>query len=424
MSKPQMLTKEQALHSLIEPDLEDVYKDFHIHPELSFAEHRTAGIVAQRLRANGYNVTEGVGRTGVVGVLDRGESPIVMLRADMDGLPITEATGLDYASTTTGELNGKQVDVMHGCGHDMHTTALLGAAAALAADDSWRGRLVLVFQPAEEVGAGARAMIADGLFERFGVPRVVLGQHVAPLPAGVIGMREGPCFAAADSLKITIHGKGGHGSKPETTVDPIVLASAIVTRLQTVVSREISATESAVVTVGSFHAGDKENIISDRAELALSIRSFEAEVRARVLAAIERIVRGEAATSGAPREPEIEMMYSFPAVVNDAAAIESLRVAFTEELPEVVLLDPGLITGSEDVGILAETAGAPCAFWILGGADPASFEGAMDEADMARVVVGLPSNLPPFYAPVINPTLQLGVNALHTAARTWLDSAS
>lgn len=424
MSNPHMSNEEQALHHLIEPDLEDVYKDFHAHPELSFAEYRTAGIIAERLRANGYEVSEGVGRTGVVGVLERGASPIVLLRADMDGLPITEATGLDYASTATGDLNGKQVDIMHGCGHDVHITALLGAAAALAADDSWRGRLVLVFQPAEEIGAGARAMIDDGLFERFGVPSVVLGQHVAPLPAGVIGLREGPCFAAADSLKITIYGKGGHGSKPETTVDPIVLASAIVTRLQTIVSREISATESAVITVGSFHAGDKENIISDRAELALSIRTFDAGVRARVLTAIERIVHGEAATAGAPREPDIETMYTFPAVNNDPAAIQGLHAAFTEELPDVRLIDPGLITGSEDVGILAEAAGAPCAFWILGGADPSAFKGATEESDLARVVMSLPSNHSPFYAPAIHPTLQLGVNALHTAAKKWLDSAS
>ena len=401
-------------------DLADVYRDLHAHPELSFAEHRTAGIVAERLRASGYDVSEGVGGTGVVGVLDRGEAPIVMVRADMNALPVTEETGLDYASTATGDLNGRQVGVMHACGHDMHTTALLGAAAALAADEGWRGRLVLVFQPAEELGAGARAMLTDGLIERFGRPSVVLGQHVAPSPAGTIGLRAGASFSAADGLKIILHGRGGHGSRPETTVDPIVLGAAVVTRLQTVVSREIAATDAAVITIGSFHAGDKENIISARAELALSIRTFDPEVRARVLAAIERIARGEAITAGAPREPEIEQLHSFPAVVNDAGAIEGLRAAFTAHLPGVLLFDPGVITGSEDVGLLAEAADAPCAFWILGGGDPSAFEGVTEVADMARVVAGLPSNHSPFYAPVIDPTLEIGVRALHTAAREWL----
>lgn len=400
--------------------LADIYRDLHAHPELSFAEYRTAGIVAENLRQCGFEVTEGVGKTGVVGVLSRGETPVVMLRADMDGLPITEDTNLDYASTVTADFNGKQVNVMHGCGHDVHTTALIGAAAALAQDTSWTGRLIVVFQPAEEVGAGAQAMLDDGLLERFGRPDVVLGQHVAPIPAGTIGLRAGASFAASDSLKIVVHGKGGHGSKPETTVDPIVLGSAIVTRLQSIVSRELSALESAVVTVGSFHAGDKENIISDRAELQLSIRTFDEPVRQRVLAAITRITQGEAATAGAPREPEITTMHSFPAVTNDPEAISILRSAFGQALPEVMLLDPGVITGSEDVGLLAAAADAPCGYWILGGADPAEFEGAMDEESMIRIVFGLPSNHSPHYAPVISPTLSIGVTALHTAACQWL----
>lgn len=400
--------------------LAELYRDLHAHPELSFEEHRTAGIVTGALLALGYEVTEGVGGTGVVGVLDRGPGPVVMLRADMDALPVTEQTGLAYASTSTVERDGRSTGVMHACGHDLHTTALLGAAGALARDVGWAGRVVLVFQPAEERGAGARAMIDDGLIERFGRPVVVLGQHVAPLPAGVIGLRSGPSFAASDALKITVHGRGGHGSRPETTVDPIVLAAAIVTRLQTVVAREVAVTDMAVVTVGSFHAGEAANIIPDRAELALSIRSFDPTVRSRVLEAVARIANGEAAAAGAEQEPEIEFVHSFPAVVNDADAVAATRLSFESALGPVMLVDPGAVTGSEDVGLLAEAAGAPLVYWLLGGADPAAFAGANGIAEIARVVASLPSNHSPLFAPVIDPTLRIGVGALHAAAVGWL----
>jgi amidohydrolase len=283
-------------------DLTVVYRDLHAHPELAFAEHRTAGIVAARLRDLGYQTTTGVGRTGVVGVLANGNGPTVLLRADMDALPVLERTGLDYASTerATG-AHGEEVPVMHACGHDAHVTCLLGAAAALAGDKSdWSGTLLLVFQPAEEVGEGAQAMIDDGLFDRFGVPDVVLGQHVAPMPAGLLGVRSGPAFAAADSLRVVLHGQGGHGSRPETAVDPVLMAAATVQRLQGIVARELPATDAAVVTVGALHAGTAPNVIPDEAELLLSVRSFDPAVRGKVLRAIERIVAAEAAASGAP----------------------------------------------------------------------------------------------------------------------------
>lgn len=397
-----------------------LYRDLHEHPELSFEEHRTAAVVAGALRELGYEVTEGVGGTGVVGVLERGEGPVVMLRADMDALPVTEETGLAYASRAVVERESGATGVMHACGHDLHTTALLGAAGALAQDASWAGRVVLVFQPAEERGAGARAMVEDGLIERFGRPSVVLGQHVAPLPAGVIGLRSGPSFAASDSLKLTVHGRGGHGSRPETTVDPIVLAAAIVTRLQSVVSREVAATDMAVVTVGSFHAGEAANIIPDRAELALSVRTFDPAVRTRVLEAISRIANGEAAAAGAAHAPEMEFVHSFPAVNNDADAVARTRLAFEAALGRVTLVDPGVVTGSEDVGLLAEAAGAPLVYWLLGGADPAAFAGATDVAEIARIVASLPSNHSPQFAPVIDPTLRIGLRALHVAATGWL----
>ena len=401
--------------------LEDFYRDLHAHPELSFQEARTAGLVADRLRTLGYEVAEGVGRTGVVGTLSRGSGPTVLLRADMDALPVQEATGLDYASTATATTpEGREVPVMHACGHDMHVTALLGCLEDLASQQDWQGTVLAVFQPAEEQGAGARAMVNDGLFDRFGTPDVVLGQHVSPMPAGALGVRPGPSFAASDSLKITIFGHGGHGSRPETTVDPIVLAASVVLRLQTIVSREIAATDTAVVTIGSIRSGEVSNIIPDSAELQLSIRTFEPAVRTKVLDAIERIVRGEAATAGASREPAIETLHSFPAVVNDADAITRITAAFGKALPQVMVVDPGVITGSEDVGILATEAGAPCAYWILGGGDPAHFAGLSTIPELVAKVSELPSNHSPLFAPVISPTLQVGISALTVAARSWL----
>lgn len=339
----------------------------------------------------------------------------------MDGLPVREATGLPYASRATGPgENGQEVPVMHACGHDMHVTALLGALETLAEQDDWHGRLLAVFQPAEEKGAGARAMVDDGLFTRFGTPDVVLGQHVSPLPAGAIGLRSGPAFAASDSLRITLYGRGGHGSRPETTVDPIVLAAAVVMRLQTIVSRELAGTETAVLTIGSLHAGEAGNIIADSAELKLSIRTFDPAVRERVLASIKRIVDGEAVVAGADREPLIESLNAFPAVVNDVAGTQRVRQGFAANLDGVAVVDPGVITGSEDVGILAQAAGAPCVYWVLGGADPALFAGLSSVAQIAARVAEQPSNHSPHYAPVPAPTLEVGMRALATAARAWL----
>lgn len=399
-------------------ELTGVYRDLHAHPELGFRETRTAGIVAEQLTALGYRVTTGVGGTGVVGLLGNGAGPIVLLRADMDGLPVAEETGLPYASTDTGvDREGRDGPVMHACGHDMHMSCLLGAAQVLANDrNRWSGTLMLVFQPAEELGQGAKAMVRDGLFERFEPPAVLLGQHVAPFPAGLLAIRPGTAFAASDSLRVRLFGRGGHGSRPESAIDPVVLAAGTVLRLQTIVSRELAAAESAVLTVGALHAGTAANVIPDDAELLLSIRTFDLGVRSRVLAAVERIVRGEAAAAGATRDPEVLTIESFPAVVNDIAASARTTGVWQEWLGPGRVIDPGPIPGSEDVGVLATAAGCPCVFWLLGGADPALFANGLD-LDVLR---NIPSNHSPRYAPVIEPTLTMGVGALVRAALAWL----
>jgi hippurate hydrolase len=404
-------------------NLADLYRDLHQHPELSFAEIRTAAIVASRLRGIGFETTEHVGRTGVVGVLRNGPGPTVLLRADMDALPMAERTGLSYASVASGvDAAGNEVPVAHSCGHDVHVACLLGAAQHLAeGKSSWRGTVLAVFQPAEELGRGAQAMIDDGLYDRFGRPTVVLGQHVAPFPSGVLAVRPGPFFAAADALRVVLYGSGGHGSRPETTVDPVVMAAATVLRLQTIVSRETAGTDAAVVTVGALRAGTKENIIPDEAELLISIRSFDPQVRQRTLAAIERIVRAEANASAAQRDPEIKLFDSFPALVNDPAAVARTRPALEALVGADRVFDPGLVTASEDVGLLASAADVPCVFWLLGGSDPAQFAGASSAEQIAARMAELPSNHSPLFAPVIEPTLSTGVSALVAAARVWLD---
>ncbi len=406
----------------IRPRLEALYQDLHAHPELSFAETRTAGVVAEELRRLGFEVMTGVGRTGVVGVLANGAGPRVLLRADFDALPVRERTGLAYASTATGtDPDGNEVPVMHACGHDMHVACLLGALDLLAeAKESWTGTVVAVFQPAEELGEGARAMVDDGLFARAGTPDVVLGQHVAPVPAGMIACRPGAAMAAGDALRVRMFGRGAHGSRPEMAIDPVVMAASTVLRLQTVVSREVAGGDTAVVTVGAINAGTKDNIIPDEAELKLNIRTFTPEVRSTVLAAVTRIVNAEAAASGAGREPEITPIGSFPALVNDAGAVERTLAAMRAQFGEQAVIDPGPVTGSEDCGLLATAAGAPLCYWFFGGVDPAAFETAERNGTLGRDV---PSNHSPFFAPVIDPTLSVGVRAMTVAALAWLAPA-
>ncbi|TAM70581.1 MAG: amidohydrolase [Microbacteriaceae bacterium] len=400
-------------------DLEAVYTDLHRNPELSYAEHRTAGIVADHLTALGLRVTTGVAGTGVVGVLENGEGPTVLLRADMDGLPVEEATGLDYASTARGiDPDGQDVPVMHACGHDVHVTCLLGAVERLVDTRlEWSGTVVALFQPAEELGNGALQMIADGLYDRVPRPDIVLGQHVTPFPAGLVGAHEGPAFAATDNVTVRLIGQGGHGSRPETTVDPILMAAATVMRLQGIVSREVAASDSAVVTVGTLHAGSKINIIGPDATLGINVRSYDQQVRDRVLAAITRIAEAEAAASGALVKPEITHADAFDALVNDPDATRRTMAAFRARFGAESVVDPGAVSGSEDVGQLATAAGVPLVYWLIGGSDPQRFAAA---AAAGRVDQDIPSNHSPSFAPVIQPTLSVGVTALETAAREWL----
>jgi amidohydrolase len=403
------------------PDLAALYQDIHAHPELSLQETRTAGLAAERLRAAGYAVTTGVGKTGVVGLLRNGDGPVVMLRADMDALPVREATGLPYASSvTTTDREGATVPVMHACGHDMHVTWLVGATALLArARAAWRGTLLAVFQPAEETAEGAQAMIDDGLFSRFPKPNVVLGQHVMVGPAGALGVRSGVVTSAADSLQIRLFGRGAHGSMPQASIDPVVMAAATVLRLQTIVSREVAPTEAAVVTVGALQAGTKENVIPDEAIIKLNVRTFDEGVRARVLAAIKRIVEAEAAASGAPKPPEITPLDRYALVRNDPAATTRVRDAFRASFPAGRVQETQPTSASEDFGCFGSEWDVPSVFWFVGGTDPDVYAKAKAAGKLAE----LPTNHNPRFAPVLRPTLETGVEALITAAQAWLSAA-
>ena len=400
------------------PDLEALYTDIHAHPELSMQETRTSRLAADRLRTAGYEVTAGIGRTGVVGLLRNGDGPTVMLRADMDALPVGEATGLPYASKVKiADREGKTVPVMHACGHDMHVTWLVGVTTLMAqARQAWRGTLMAVFQPAEETAEGAQAMIDDGLFKRFAKPDVVLGQHVMVGPAGTVGGRAGAITSAADSLQIRLFGRGAHGSMPQASIDPVVMAAATVMRLQTIVSREVAAAEAAIVTIGSLQAGTKENVIPDEAVIKLNVRSFDEGVRRRVLGAIERIVNAEAAASGAPRPPEITPLDRYSLVVNDSAASERVVEAFRRHFSTERVRETGPAPASEDFGSFGVEWHVPSVFWFVGGTDPKRYA----TAKAAGTLNEIPTNHNPRFAPVIHPTLETGVEAMVVAAQAWL----
>jgi amidohydrolase len=409
------------------PLVEGVYVDLHKNPELSHSEHRTASVVAEWLNRTGYEVHRGVGGTGVVGILRNGPGPTVMLRADMDALPLAERTGLPYASTAKAQgSDGVEVPVMHACGHDAHTACLIGVADLLSETrEEWAGTVMIVAQPGEETLDGAQGMIDDGLYDRFGRPDVVLGQHLGPQPAGLISHRAGIILGAANAYRVRIFGEGGHASQPHTTVDPVVIAASIVTRLQGVVSREISPSEMAVLTVGKIQAGTKANIIPDEAYLEISTRALNENVSDQLEQAIERIVRAEAAASGATREPEVERFQGSGITHNDPVSTEDVASAHHAYFGgDYVIHLPDPSPSTEDFcrfGLPEDPQPIPYVFWFVGATPHDVWDAAPGDTPYEKMG-NVPSNHSPFFAPDREPTLRAGLAALTVAALSYLGS--
>ncbi len=391
----------------LSPDLRDFYIDLHRNPELSLHEERTAAKVADRLRQAGFQVTTGVGGTGVVGVLKNGAGPTVMLRTELDALPVEEKTGLPYASTVRVKDDaGAEVPVMHACGHDVHMTALVGTAAEMARRKAdWHGTLVFIGQPAEERIRGARAMLKDGLFTRFPKPDFVVALHDTPnLPAGQLGVTSGYTLASSDSVDLTIYGKGGHGASPQTTVDPVVIAARTVLALQTIVAREMNPQDPAVVTVGSIHGGNKHNIIPDEVKLQITVRAYKKEVRDHVLAAIQRIAKAEAEAAGAPKEPAFAVVESCPATYNDPKLTARIATTLRRTFGDGNVLDLPPQMASEDFSEYG-LAGVPAVQWSLGAGDPAKLK------ELAAAGKQPPSLHSSLFAPDRDPTIATGVES-------------
>jgi amidohydrolase len=402
-------------------DQEALYKDLHQHPELSNQEHRTAGLVAERLEKSGFTVEAGIGGTGVVGILSNGDGPKVLLRSELDALPVKENTGAPYASTATGQdATGHEVPLTHACGHDIHMSCLLAMAELMAVQPHlWNGTVLALFQPAEETGTGAQEMVDGGVLTRIPAPDVALSQHVLPGVSGTVSTRSGLIMTAADTLKVTVYGRGGHGSMPQNTVDPVVLAAMIIVRLQTIVSREVDPSETAVLTVGSCQAGDRANVIPDRAVLQLNMRTYSEPTRQRMLAAIQRIVRAECQAAGSPKEPDIETVYSFPLTDNDPATTARVAAAFADQFGANALELPRQ-TVSEDFSKIPDAAGIPYTYWSIGATDPQTYRAA---ERAGRIPEDIPANHSSRFLPVMRPTLQTGTEALVSAAMAWLGRA-
>jgi amidohydrolase len=406
-ARPPVLAPLDALY----PELDALYVDLHQTPELSLHEEKTAAKMAARLRALGFEVTERVGGWGVVGVLRNGKGPTVLVRTDMDALPIKEQTGLSYASTVTVKNDaGETVPVMHACGHDIHMTSWIGAATLLARQKSrWSGTLVFVGQPAEEMLQGAEAMVKDGVLTRFPKPDFVLGVHDSNfIPAGQIGIVAGPASAASNAVDITFYGRGGHGAMPHRTVDPVVMAARAVVTLQTIVAREVNPFDPAVVTVGTFRAGTKRNVIPDEAKLELTVRSYKTEVQKHLLEAIERIAKAEAAAAGAPRAPAVTLdpKEASEVVVNDPALTARLGASLRRSLGSDVVVPIDPTPSSEDIGVFGRVAGVPSVQLRVGAPSAADYAKAKAEG-----------NLPPGphnggFKPDKEPTIRSGVAAL------------
>ena len=399
------------------PDVERIYKDLHQHPELSLQEVRTAKIAADCLRKFGFEVTENIGGTGVVGLLKNGDGATVMLRADMDALPMKEETGLEYASKCQAvNAKGETVPVFHGCAHDIHTSWLLGVASVLAnSKHLWQGTVMVLFQPAEEIAAGSKNMLADGLVERFPRPDVILGQHLMQFRAGTVAYRSGQLLAAGDSLLVRFFGRGAHGGLPHQSIDPLVMAASAVMRLQTIVSREVAPQTQAVVTIGEFHAGTAENIIPDEAYIKLNIRTVDAAVREHVLEAVKRICIAEARASNAPRDPMFEEINNFPLTVNDSTVTAKVVAEFSKHFGDN-LVESLPMAGSEDFGRYGMVWKSPYMLWFIGGTNPEKYDNAVANGTTNQ----LPGPHSPFWAPTLDPALKTGLEAMLIAAGLWL----
>lgn len=408
-------------------DVQALYRRLHQYPELPFQEHETSARLAEALEALGYAVTRGVGGTGVVAVLENGDGPTVLLRGDMDALPIKEDTGLDYASTRTAETEGGTVPLMHACGHDLHSSCVVGAASVMAGlKERWSGTLMLICQPAEEIFGGARAMLDDGLYDRFGRPDVILGQHNMPALAGSVGHRAGGTMAACTNLAVTIHGAGGHGSMPAQTVDPVVIAAHVVTRLQTIVSREVPPEETVVVTVGKLAAGTQANIIPHSAELEINIRSFDNALHRQVVASIERIIRAECEAGRSPKPPAFRVLNETIALHNHPASVERVRRAHAAQFGEESLYAMPRLNGSEDFPFFgnAEAGGfggedIPYVYWFIG-ATPAERWAETPGEGVAQKMRHLEMPHSPYYFPGNALTMRTGIEAMVTGALAYL----
>ena len=397
---------------------EEVYRAMHQHPELSNQEQQTAATAADTLRKAGYEVHEKIGTTGLVGILRNGNGPTVLMRADMDALPIKEDTGLPYASTEQqADSSGHVVPVAHACGHDVHVASLMGASRLLAANkSSWHGTFIPLFQPAEELGSGADEMVKAGLAKLIPKPDVAFAQHVLAYPAGSVGTLAGPFLSTAASMRVTVYGRGSHGSMPQLSIDPVVLAAMIVVRLQAIVAREVAPGEFAVLTVGRVTAGTKSNIIPDHAVIELNIRAYSETTRTLLINAIKRVVNGECMASGSPKQPEFEIYDEYPLTSNDPEATGKVASAFKAYFGDRAFTAPRQ-SASEDFSRIPDALGAPYTFWALGGIDDKKWHVAEAAGTLAT---DIPANHSPHFAPVIEPTLKTGTAAIVVAALAWL----
>jgi hippurate hydrolase len=397
---------------------EDLYRTLHQHPELSNQEVRTAAVAADTLRTAGFEVHENIGTTGVVGILRNGNGQTVLVRADMDALPMKEETGLPYASTAQqADNSGQPVPVAHACGHDVHVASLMGAARLLAANRSaWHGTFIALFQPAEELGSGADAMVKAGLARLIPKPDVALAQHVRAYPAGAVGTLAGPFLSTAASMRVTVYGRGSHGSMPQLSIDPVVLAAMIVVRLQAIVAREMAPGEFAVLTVGQMTAGTKSNIVPDHAVIELNIRAYSERTRSQIFDAIRRVVNGECMASGSPKAAEFEVYDQYPLTSNDSEATRRVTAAFSGYFGDQAFT-VSRQSASEDFSRIPDALGSPYTYWAIGGVDRNQWHTA--EA-AGRLATDIPANHSPHFAPVIQPTLETGTAAIVVAALAWL----